>query len=230
MMNGYLKVSGKNIPLKEVFAEVESTIIDETKYEREQVSLKDYESTFKDYPEFRVPKVFSDFSTNSVLTTSFEEGTRLSTFVDFIRLHDKGNEWFASAMVKLVCLEFFEFGLVQTDPNPGNFLIDEENQVIVLLDMGAVKRYSLDFIADIKKILIIALESDHDALFKSIYDIGLLDPRESDEAKQQFIDLVEHIIEIFRPANQPFNFSDKDYIKSIREGSWKLIQLSLIHI
>ena len=198
--------------------------MDETDYDRELASLLDYEKCFQDYPQYKVPSVFPEFSTKSVLTTSFEEGTRTSTFVDFIREHGQDQHWFAEAMDRLVCLEFFEFGLVQTDPNPGNFLIDEENQVIILLDMGAVKKYRLDFISEIKKIIIVALQGDHKLILDAVYDLGLLDRRESEHAKTVFIELIEHIVEIFRPSNQPFTFSDKDYIKSIREGSWNLIR------
>ena len=49
------------------------------------------------------------------------------------------------AVLDLYCLEFFKWGLVQTDPNFGNFLIRPEERAIVLLDFGATVEYDADF-------------------------------------------------------------------------------------
>ena len=46
----------------------------------------------------------------------------------------------ATALVRLAVREFFEMGLVQTDPNFGNYLFDARTGKVALLDFGAAEK------------------------------------------------------------------------------------------
>ena len=46
----------------------------------------------------------------------------------------------ATALVRLAVREFFEMGLVQTDPNFGNYLFDARTGKVALLDFGTAEK------------------------------------------------------------------------------------------
>ena len=48
----------------------------------------------------------------------------------------------ASALLRLVLRELFEFRFMQTDPNFANYLFDPESERIALLDFGAARRFT----------------------------------------------------------------------------------------
>jgi predicted unusual protein kinase regulating ubiquinone biosynthesis (AarF/ABC1/UbiB family) len=113
--------------------------------------------------------------------------------------------------------EFFDLGLVQTDPNYGNFLVGEDEGTLVLLDFGATKSYSPTFRAQVRSLLKLAYACDNERLIKSAIEFELLDPREDEKAQQLFCELMETVVYMFRSEVQPFNFADTDFLSEIRE-------------
>lgn len=49
-------------------------------------------------------------------------------------------------MIEICFRELFEWGLMQTDPNPANYLYDTETGVLNLIDFGAGRTYDKDFL------------------------------------------------------------------------------------
>lgn len=94
---------------------------------------------FKDTPKVHVPKVNHDFTTERVLTMTFEEGISVANLkemkekkVPFKQVSERISE----AFVKMIFVE----GFIHADPHPGNMKVrfNEENDELelVLLDHG----------------------------------------------------------------------------------------------
>jgi hypothetical protein len=69
----------------------------------------------------------------------------------------------AEALIELFLAEFFDWGMVQTDPNFGNFrfrLDATGNDRIVLLDFGACRRFGGEFVDGYRDIVLGALLRD----------------------------------------------------------------------
>ena len=49
-------------------------------------------------------------------------------------------------MIKLCFKELFEFKMMQTDPNPANYLFDTQKNLINLLDLGAGRDFEENFL------------------------------------------------------------------------------------
>jgi len=49
-------------------------------------------------------------------------------------------------MLELCFRELFEWKVMQTDPNPANYLYDKNKEVLNLLDFGAGREFSDDFL------------------------------------------------------------------------------------
>lgn len=111
-------------------------------------------------PGIRVPKLFPELSGSSVLITGWEEGQRLRDFLDEHR--DEAPELltrlFASYLQQVT-----RFGLYQADPHPGNFIINEQREIIIL-DFGAIGRLTPDEVVRYSRLLygLMGFEGDVD--------------------------------------------------------------------
>jgi len=114
-------------------------------------------------------------------------------------------------------LEFYEFGFVQTDPNFGNYFVQEKPLKLILLDFGSTKSYSKKFIKNYKNLLNVMKTGDNEKILESYYEAGMLYEHESDETKNKLIEMLEVSVEPFTPEAQPFNFADPAYSQRSRD-------------
>jgi hypothetical protein len=166
---------------------------------------------------FKVPEIFEDFSGKKVLAMSYEPGL---TYRQWLSQNPsrKDKDQVAVAILDLYFHEFFEWGLVQTDPNWGNFLIDKKNSDIRigLLDFGASRRYSADFVKKYIALLDLASQSNPKAFRELAVDMGFIDPRESEAAFVAFEDMLKTAIKPFftqTSGSTFFDFSDRNHTK-----------------
>lgn len=93
---------------------------------------------------YYVPQVVEDFSTKHVLATEFVNGVELEDIVQH-GSQDLKDE-LGTRILEVAIREIFEYHFMQTDPNPGNFMYDVENDKLILLDFGACREYTDEFI------------------------------------------------------------------------------------
>jgi len=210
-------VQGKDVNLKPFFQEVEEVLIRETDYLHEAQMLARYKEVFKD-SNYIIPQVFTDYSTATILTMERLVGKSLNEWIQKSFLSER--QKMAHELMNLYLHEFFHHGLVQTDPNPGNFMITSDNR-IGLLDFGAVKEYSKEFIASYKTVLIAAYHRDEKKLLEVSEKINFIDPRESEEAKRIYLDMMNLLAEPFRQED-PFDFTDKKFFEESKNLSWEI--------
>lgn len=210
-----LWVQSKNVPLDGFFEECERVLRQEVDYLKEAQFINQYSDFVKGSDCFLVPKVFASHSTSRVLTLSFMEGERLGEWMKKSRTEVETFA-FAKIILELLFSEFFEWGVVQTDPNFGNFLYRPATKQLVLLDFGACNIYKEDLRKDMLGLLKAAFSKDKVLLLKVAAESGVLDPRESGETKELFCRMMELIVSVFREESQPFNFSSGAYLHEIR--------------
>ncbi len=220
-------ITGREMDLDPIFNEIESVLKTEVDYVQEKNSTVAFQKLFAQntwkYLEIKSPHVYENFSTHNILCTSYEEGLTLKDWIATNPSYDK-KEKVALSLLELYTCEFFKWGLVQTDPNPSNFLIrDKEKLEIIALDFGASKTYSYEFrktyIDLIKKI---RSGKDEDVIQCAI-DFGLVDPRESKETMEIFVRLLKHGM---KPVNESkkFQFSDNTFMKENAAIARELLQ------
>jgi aarF domain-containing kinase len=212
----FLKLGGRQVDIDPLFEELKLILESEADYQVECQNLKAYREFFLSDSNFVVPKVFDDFCTKRVLCMSFEQGLTLDAFLATHPSLETRNK-FGRCALDAYTREFFEAGLVQTDPNFGNFLFRLDPEQLVLLDLGAVKRYSPEFRKDYRHLLKVMREgSTQDLLDVAVDQMNLLKPGESNECLLAFADMLKTSIEPFNPSRQPFNFADQDYSNEVR--------------
>jgi aarF domain-containing kinase len=219
LLKNFILIQGKEFDLDPFFNEVQEVLTKETDYKNEELMLRLYKESFKD-SKFIIPAVYPEFSTSKIICMDFIDG---KSFKDWLPTSLLGERMkLAEQLMHLYLDEFFIHGLVQTDPNPGNFLITSENQM-ALLDFGAVKQYDRSFIDGYRKILIAAYEKDKNKVIEESELLGFIDPRESIEIKTIYLEMMELLAAPFR-QEIPFDFSDRQFFEESQKLSWHLVK------
>ncbi len=222
LAQGWLSAVKREVNLAPVFAELSTLLHQEADYTIELASLQRYGNLLSSHPQYLVPQAYTEYSTKEVITMSWEEGLSITRWLD-THPSVEAREWLARSLLDLFCLEFFEGGFVQTDPNPANFLVRESKRQVVLLDLGAALAYDLSFRQNYVALLRTMRSEDPQVLIAAGIEHNLLDPRESEEARQLFAEMLRLAVEPFG-ARQPFDFSDADYLARTREVSLRFMR------
>ncbi len=208
---------GKEMDLAPFFHEVKEVLERETDYHHEALMLERYEAAFRE-TEFIIPRLYKEYSTSKIIIMEKINGVKLTDWIEKSFLGER--QKLAHDFMTLYLKEFFQHGLVQTDPNPGNFLMASDNRM-ALLDFGAVKEYDKSFIDGYRRVLKSALENNIEELITTSEAIGFIDAREPEEVKKLYVSMMETLAAPFR-SNLPFDFNDKNFYDLSRDQSWEL--------
>jgi aarF domain-containing kinase len=211
---GFILLSRKKMPLDGFFEELKRVLIQEVDYTREREFMSEYATLLKDDARFVVPTPVSDLSSRRVLTMSYEDGISVTEWMKTNPSEEIRTE-LAKAILDLYVLEFFEWGLVQTDANFGNFKIRPEEKKWVLFDFGATLRYPQDFVDKYRILLSRIPDGNEDELMALSVELGMLSNKEGAEVRALYVKMLLESIEPFI-KQQPFLYSDEDYNDRIR--------------
>ncbi len=202
----FLTVSLKNIDLSGTFEELKDVLKRETDYEHEAQRLEEYRKHASEFDNVFLPNCFLELSTKRVLAMSFESGL---TMDGFLRAGPTQHQRlaFADTLLDLYFREFFEWGLVQTDPNFANFLFRPQSLGVVLLDFGATRSYSQSFRADYRKLLLSSFRGDRETAYQTAVRLGLIGENEGRDARLALHELLEAVLSIFKDEQQPYDFT-----------------------
>jgi aarF domain-containing kinase len=216
LVSTLLFVFRKNINIDELFLEVKRVLTLETDYINEVKSLLEYSKFFKSNKDYKIPEVYSEFCTSKVITLSKEDGLEFSQWIKN-KPNQVEKEKIGHKLLNLYIKEFFEYQLVQTDPNPANFLVNNEGQ-LVLLDFGATLTYSKDFVKDYQSLLYLVFTGDDDEILNKALNMGFLSSKEDKETQNEFVNFLKLSLASFDIKSQPFDFSTQEYPELIRKS------------
>lgn len=138
-----LKRFAKGQNVDHLITEIEDRLYEEVEYELEAENCQ-YFAEHLNIEQIVIPKVYPEFSTTKVLTTSLLEGMSFDTF-----LSTKPSQKQKNAYAQLIFDSFFytlyTLERIHADPNPGNFLFMDEGK-LGLIDFGCVKYVDKDFL------------------------------------------------------------------------------------
>ena len=121
--------------LDEVFTKVEENLLKELDYRQEAKNLNAFYTFHQQNKRVIIPKVYDAFSTETVLTLSYEPGKSLLTLN---KLEDEpALKQAALLLIEVILQEIFFFQRAHADPHPGNFAFNEQGQLIIY-DYGFV--------------------------------------------------------------------------------------------
>ena len=212
----FMRLQNKKISLDEVFVEVRRSLKKEVDYLQEANALKAVGEAFAGDSRFLVPVVREDLTTKRVLTMTRMEGLRLKEWLA-TGPNTAARNRFGQLILELLLKEFLEVGLVQTDPNFGNFLYNPKDHRLALLDFGATQKFSKKFRRTYRELLKTCMTGDSTEILAVATPLFELSPKESPEVAGHFLTMMRLVVKMFEPINQPFSFADLDYLNEVRE-------------
>ncbi|CAL1697726.1 unnamed protein product [Somion occarium] len=208
---GYVKLlltAGSLLP-KGLFLDrtIESELADECNYTREASFLRKFgqPSFLGSDPWFKVPWVWEG-STDNVLVMERVEGVTVGGRV-INRLSQQDRDDIASRIIDLCLKELFAFRVMQTDPNWTNFLWNARTRQIELVDFGATREYSKEFMDNWLHLLQAAASEDRNACIEWSLKLGYLTGQENDIMLDAHVKSMSLLATPFKPTTpQPFTF------------------------
>ncbi|ESS68312.1 ABC1 protein [Trypanosoma cruzi Dm28c] len=202
----------------------------ECRYKIEAAKQVRYAALIKQEPElqevFVVPKVYESLSTENVLVTQFVTGIPVDRLANISGVQDLKN-YVVERMLLLTLTELFRWRFMQTDPNYANFLFDAEKNKICLIDFGAAREYSKEFVKDYMDVVAAAARQDRDKIIEKSIKLGFLTGNEMKPMLDAHAASVELLGRPFRHHDKPFDFSAENLPSKIQEHVPTIIKLRL---
>ena len=211
-----LRVSGllpRELDVGPLLNEAKRQLAEEADYEREGMQMTRFGELLADDPGVVVPRLDTEFTTNSVLAMSFVEGEPIESLVTAPQaLRDS----VTTTLIRLVLRELFEFGVMQTDPNFANYRFQPDTGRLVLFDFGAARDVAAATELAYRRLLQAALGEDRAGVREAAVAAGFIGPG----AVALHGDRVDRIIDIIlgemhRPG--PFDFGDRRFVAALRD-------------
>lgn len=198
------RMAPKGLDLDPIFSELREMLHREVDYGAERNFTETFGKRLADDPRFVVPRVLAEYSSDQVLTTTYEHGYHVKdAHVQGLSLEQRSA--LGSAFVDLFVTELFRWHMVQTDPHFGNYRIRPEEDGkdrIVLLDFGATRVFGRGFVENYANIVRGGVERDHAQILRGACDIGLMSDKFPDYVHEAFATMCEMITEPFA-GNEP---------------------------
>lgn len=215
IINQWALIFKKSFEFDSLLQELEQTLLNETNYLQEAQNLIKARELFQKDSLFLVPKIYPELCTDKILAMEKMYGLSLTDWIQTKpSISDK--EEVGKKLLELFMLEFFTYGFVQTDPNPGNFLISPDKK-IVLLDFGATKEYDEKFRKQYLSVLKAAYDNDQEKMLSYSYEFNLVSSKESSATLNLYCQMISDTVAPFR-IDQLFSFSDEEYVKKSKQN------------
>lgn len=200
--------------------EIKAMLIDEVDYHRERLMTEQVAELLADDPRYVLPKIEKKYSSATILTMDYLKGVEVN-HPRVAKLSQKRRNALAKAMLEVFFKEVFEWGIMQTDPNFGNYRVqfahkEEPIDKLVLLDFGAVRELDPIFIEALQKTIIAAYQNDREGVMRGATLLNCINESQSRRVRESFADFCILLMEPFRRDKQEipsFALNDKHQYK-----------------
>lgn len=207
-----------------IFIEIKSMLHQELDYQLEAKLTEHYRSLLGTDTRYKVPKVYFEFSTPQILATEYMEGFRADHIVVQNLSQDRRNRLGVN-FLELYFKELFDWNNLQSDPHLGNYKIQlgtgMTEDVIVLLDFGATKRFSAEFISAYKKLMKGAITNNHELFVEGARQLGFITDSDSQEYVKAFTEFCYQTVEPFKEVQPEFNWKESDLPKRVIKNAFE---------
>ena len=125
------------------FREVEDKLLEETDYLLEVEQSKEITDACKNIPNLKFPKYYEELSGERIITMDWMTGQHLSEFTQTNTDRAKAQK-VGQTLWDFYMFQMHQLKRVHADPHPGNFLVDEDANLIAI-DFGCVKTVPDEF-------------------------------------------------------------------------------------
>lgn len=205
----------------EYFQEIEDKLTEETDYTLELQQSEFVREACEQIENLRFPHYYPKLSCEKIITMDWMEGIHLSEYCRQPHSQEErdriGQALFNFYMFQIHRLKYFH-----ADPHPGNFLVDNEGNLIAI-DFGCMKKIPDSFYIPYFE-LIAKGTLDNETLFRQkLTELEVLKVNDSPADADFFAALFRELLQVFtRPyQSETFDFSDKSFTDAIAALSEK---------
>jgi predicted unusual protein kinase regulating ubiquinone biosynthesis (AarF/ABC1/UbiB family) len=199
------------------FKEVEDKLIEETNYLLELEQSQEVVAACKKIEHLVFPEYYSEFSSEKIITMDWMTGIHLSEFTIKNKDQKLGNQ-LGQALWDFYMYQIHILKKVHADPHPGNFLVNDNNQ-LVALDFGCMKKIPNDFYIPYFELVDPKILNNPKLFNKKLFELEILRADDSEEEiiyfTQMFYDLLSLFTQPFQ--GETFDFSDAEFFGNIAQ-------------
>ena len=207
------------------YHQIRSMIAEELDFQREAQNITRIADNFLRDPTVLFPRPVEGHCTRRVMTTNFIIGVKIGDIaaLDARKVDRKA---LARKVVQVFCQQVFVDGVYHADPHPGNMLVAEGGE-LVLLDFGAVAELSPQMREAIPEFLEGVIRRDTDQLIKAMRKMGFLSRSDAPDVSEK---VIEFFHQRFQEEVKLDSFNLKDIKLDPQKGIESLIDLRKMNI
>ncbi|AWK02745.1 ABC transporter [Flavobacterium crocinum] len=199
------------------FKEVEDKLIEETNYLLELKQSQEVVEACHKIENITFPNYYPEFSSEKIITMDWMTGIHLSEFTAKNFDQETGDK-LGQALWDFYMYQIHVLRKVHADPHPGNFLVDDQNQLIAL-DFGCMKQIPDDFYTPYFELINKNVITDEKRFNEKLFELEILRPDDTPAEVEYFTEMFHDLLSLFtRPfQNETFDFADETFFNAIAE-------------
>lgn len=210
------------------FQEVEDKLFEETDYNLELKRSRHFAEECSHLPNIKFPHYYEQYSCEKIITMDWMPGIHFSEFTKK-QNNEKDLNKIGQTLWDFYMYQMHILKKVHADPHPGNFLISEDKELLVI-DFGCIKEIPEDFYIPYFELAKEENLKNPEVFREKLFTLEILREEDSQEEQEFFSKLFYELLELFtRPFNQEkFNFADETFFQEIAELGQKYAKISNI--
>lgn len=196
-------VMRQKVDQSEVYQELEERLHEELDYINEAKNIALFQKMFRDDEEVIIPEVYPDVSSRRVLTMSHVEGY---PFKDILGpgIDQALKDWVALKYFRVLWRQIFEYGVLHTDPHPGNYLVTYHPK-LAILDFGSIRIFPEPIRTAYHQLAKGILAGDQALMADCFVRLGFLGPGDNPEPMVRIMRI------IFEPVLRDRKYDPRDF-------------------
>jgi predicted unusual protein kinase regulating ubiquinone biosynthesis (AarF/ABC1/UbiB family) len=199
------------------FKEVEDKLIEETNYLLELEQSQEVVAACKKIEHLVFPEYYPEFSSEKIITMDWMTGIHLSEFTAKNENLKLGNQ-LGQALWDFYMYQIHILKKVHADPHPGNFLVNDNNQ-LVALDFGCMKKIPNDFYIPYFELVNPKILDNPQLFNEKLFELEIL---RTDDSKEEIVYFTKMFYDLLSLFTQPFqgetfDFSDAEFFGNIAQ-------------
>jgi len=203
------------------FKEVEDKLLEETDYTLELAQSMEMVADCAAIPNLQFPRYYEELSSERILTMDWMEGIHLSEFVTQ-NTSQEASDQLSQALWDFYMFQMHRLRRVHADPHPGNFLVNDKNQLIAI-DFGCIKHVPEDFYIPYFELAEKENINNPEIFKQKLFELEILREDDTPDQIKFFSDLFHEMLSLFtEPFHQEtFDFKDTTFFDKIASLSEK---------
>ncbi|GAA3737950.1 AarF/UbiB family protein [Flavobacterium ginsengisoli] len=199
------------------FKEVEDKLIEETNYLLELKQSQEVVDACSKIENITFPNYYPEFSSERIITMDWMTGIHLSEFTAKNTNQEVGDK-LGQALWDFYMYQIHVLKKVHADPHPGNFLVDDQNQLIAL-DFGCMKQIPDDFYTPYFELINKNVITDEKLFNEKLFELEILRQDDTPAEIEYFTEMFHDLLSLFTKPfqNETFDFADEKFFNAIAE-------------